>query len=294
MNYYEQEPEFNTFTDLVVDITHKCNMTCANCYIPNREIPDMDINTFKLFLDRLPGRITIRVIGAEPTMNPNCHLFIEEIISRGHRCVLLTNGLRLAHESYLLKLKQSGLKLVYISMNGVDNNEWYKEIDGLACADKKVKALKNIIKQRLMVDTGTIIVRGVNEEAPGRMIHLLDDNSVDNCVVRIKNVGSIGDYIKNDPMTKVELIDRVSSQMNISSDFITEYVHSNAQGLNSEPNTIIFPMNYKNTGRRGRWVKITDWSGDIPDAGSRRRGRITEDFKIAPFFEHVKLNEGGY
>jgi hypothetical protein len=45
------------------------------------------------------------------------------------------------------------------------------------------------------------------------------------------------------------------------------------------------------------WIKVTDWSpedSDIPDPGSIRRGRITQEFKVAPFFEHVKLNEFQY
>ena len=30
-------------------------------------------------------------------------------------------------------------------------------------------------------------------------------------------------------------------------------------------------------------------------SGSKRRGsRITQDFKLAPFYEHAKENEGGY
>ena len=39
--YYELEPENNTFTDVTADVTHQCNMTCSNCYIPNRDIPDI-------------------------------------------------------------------------------------------------------------------------------------------------------------------------------------------------------------------------------------------------------------
>ena len=42
MNYFELQPEENTFLNIVVDLTHKCNMECANCYIPNRDIPDLD------------------------------------------------------------------------------------------------------------------------------------------------------------------------------------------------------------------------------------------------------------
>ena len=43
--------------------------------------------------------------------------------------------------------------------------------------------------------------------------------------------------------------------------------------------------------------KNPNWSSDdsdIPDPGSKRRGRITQDFKIASFLEHVAENEFGY
>ena len=33
--YYELDPEDNHFTDVTADVTHQCNMTCQNCYIPN-------------------------------------------------------------------------------------------------------------------------------------------------------------------------------------------------------------------------------------------------------------------
>ena len=33
-NYYELEPENNIFQDVVIDVTHRCNMNCKNCYIP--------------------------------------------------------------------------------------------------------------------------------------------------------------------------------------------------------------------------------------------------------------------
>ena len=45
------------------------------------------------------------------------------------------------------------------------------------------------------------------------------------------------------------------------------------------------------------YVRLIDWSIDeegVPDSGNETRGRITPDFKVAPFFEHVKMNEGGY
>ena len=44
-------------------------------------------------------------------------------------------------------------------------------------------------------------------------------------------------------------------------------------------------------------IKITNWDKidlSTVDPGSKRRGRITQDFQIASFFEDVKYNEFGY
>ena len=64
-----------------------------------------------------------------------------------------------------------------------------------------------------------------------------------------------------------------------------------------ERNTRLFPADLAARPGQGIWFKLTDWQASaegLVDPGSQRRGRITEDFRIAPFFDHVKANEGGY
>jgi len=66
-----------------------------------------------------------------------------------------------------------------------------------------------------------------------------------------------------------------------------------------ENDSIVFPVNEK-AGlmyKSGIWIKLTNWDADgktAPLLNSRRRGRITQNFKVAPFFEHVKENEFEY
>lgn len=65
----------------------------------------------------------------------------------------------------------------------------------------------------------------------------------------------------------------------------------------TEDNSRLFPAVECTQPGRGLWFKLTNWQSDAQgqvDVGSDRRGRVTEDFRIAPFFEHVKENEGGY
>ena len=301
LNYYEVIPEENTFVDIMVDITHKCNMTCKNCYIPNRDVPDMDLEKYRDFISRLKGRCMIRIVGAEPTMNPLCEEYIKIAFEYGHRCIVLTNGLRLAHKNYVDKLHTSGLRHIYLSLNGVNNDDWYVEIDEMRCATKKIAALRNIRDRKFILDTGTIIVPDVNEDAPGALLELFDQENVKNVLMRIKNVGQLGRFQTNadDNVKMDQLVTLCSEQMGVSADYINSFRDKKLYGVYEEKNSILFPLREGNTIlNRGRWVKITNWDTDnesgIPDPNSQRRGRVTENFTIAPLYEHIKMNEGGY
>jgi len=303
-NYYEQEPEQNTFQDVIIDVTHRCNMNCKNCYIPNRDIPDMDIDLMINAISKFPKRTMIRIIGAEPTMRNDLGEMISRIRKTGHRCTLLTNGLRLAKESYVQHLKHSGLTHCYLSMNGADNDDYYEQIDELRCATKKVAALENLQRNRFIIDTGTIIVKGINDDVVERMLALYKRVNVNNVICRIKNVGDIGRSMADqDNYTLEELVTLVAQQTGLSEDYIYSWRNKPIyQNDEPEVDSFMFPMNPESEGKfmhkSGVWFKIANWKGeegqDIPLRNNKRRGRLTPEFKVAPFFEHVKMNEGGY
>ena len=138
------EPEQNTFDAIMVDLTHRCNMECANCYIPNRDIPDMDKTKLFELIDKLPNRTFVRLIGAEATMRDDLFEIIQGVRNRGHRVSLTTNGLKLGREEYVVKLKQAGLRLVLLSMNGSTDDEIYKVLDSGKYATLKHLSLIHI------------------------------------------------------------------------------------------------------------------------------------------------------
>tara|TARA_B100001287_G_C22673112_1_gene526245 strand:- start:49 stop:891 length:843 start_codon:yes stop_codon:yes gene_type:complete len=280
-------------------------MKCKNCYVPNREIPDMDIDKLIDCLSKFPKRASIRIIGAEPTMRSDLPDIISRIKALGHRQILLTNGLRLARAGYVEKLKKAGLTHVYLSLNGADNDDWYETIDEMPCAVKKVKALQNLVKNKMIIQTGTIIVRDVNETAPKEMVRLFNQVGLKNVVMRIKNVGQIGRYMNGveENLKMDDLVELVCSQLNLDKDYVNTWRDKPIlDTLEPEPNSFMFPADPnsagKNLHRSGLWIKLANWDTEndsgIPSPNSLRRGRITENFKVAPFFEHVKLNEGGY
>ena len=294
LNYYEIEPENNTFVEVVADVTHRCNMSCKNCYIPNRNIPDMDIDRLIDCVSRFPKRTMIRIIGAEPTMRKDLPEIITRVKQAGHKVCVLTNGLRLAKIHYCQQLKDAGLRHIYISMNGVDNDDWYETIDELRCAQKKTQALLNSKKMNFVIDIGCILVKGVNDDAPKRMYEFLNENNIKNCVIRFKNVGQIGRHMEGiENHTMESLKQSVAKHFGIT----VEQIDRTSEQV--ENDSIVFPVNEK-AGlmyKSGIWIKLTNWDADgktAPLLNSQRRGRITQNFKVAPFFEHVKENEFEY
>jgi hypothetical protein len=275
-------------------------MECANCYIPNRSIPDMDVHKLYDFLSKLPERTDIRLIGAEATVRNDLPDIIQKVRDLGHHPALLTNGLRLASEKYVKDLKKSGLRSLGLSMNGADNNDWYYPLDNGPYSKSKVKALRNCFKEKLVVHTNTIIVKNVNEEVIKRQIDLLVKTAKETgrtfkksypIMARFKSVGQIGRYMESDAMYLDDLVNLFVKQMNFDKETILK--NNNIDGY-IECNSVLFSYP---TEVGDLLIKITDWSVDddgIPDAGSKRRGRVTQDFNCAPFFEHVKLNEFGY
>ena len=131
------EPENNPFKNVYCDIVHRCNMECANCYLPNRDLPDLPKDKLIDFLKKVGKPTEFRFIGGEPTLHKDLPELIEVATSLGHRTTIATNGLRTSSFNYLSKLKNAGLKTVYLSMTGWDNDDIYKITDKMKCATKK-------------------------------------------------------------------------------------------------------------------------------------------------------------
>ncbi len=288
------EAEENPFKVVIADITHKCNMECNNCYIPNREFPDMDTDMLVDFAKRLPNRVELRLIGAEPTMNDDLPNIIRRLTTETpHRVILLTNGLKFASKKYAKSLRDAGLKYLYISMNGLDNDDWYTKIDGLACAKNKIKALKNAVDLGFSIDIGCILVKGINESAVDRILPVLKNAGMTSGVIRFKNVGQVGRYqLESDQNLS---IDEISKMCSTAWNLDLEKIESSKNlGNGSEFETRYFSIDGSLHRGLGFWCKITDWEYISVGGVSQRRGRITEDWKLAGFSEHVKANEGGY
>jgi molybdenum cofactor biosynthesis enzyme MoaA len=267
------DPEQNTFSTVFADITHRCNMACHNCYIPNREIPDMDKAWLYGILSRLPRRTRIRLVGAEPTVRHDLPDIIREVRRLGHLPVLMSNGLRLSSRSYVRQLKRAGLRTIHLSLNGGLRDDLYEAIDNLRCAEKKLKALENLAAERMYVSAGMILIRGVNEFHLAEFIRHLRALGIQD--LHIRSVGQFGRYLETQPFSLDELIDIACAAIGIARNDLT-FEYNGPGHVNFAHGNMLF--------------QATQW----PEYGSRERGRLTPEGKIEPTFEHIVANAWGY
>jgi molybdenum cofactor biosynthesis enzyme MoaA len=288
LHYFEVEPEQSRFYTIGVDVTHRCNMECANCYSPIRNLPDVSKEDLIKFFSRLGRKTEVRLTGGEPTLRSDLPELIRAINQHGHRAAIMTNGLRLADREYAQSLFDAGLKFVCISVNGADDDTVYKKTDGIACAEKKMRALQNCADIGFFLNMNCILIKGVNEHIPARLNQVLRDMKV-NGVLRFRNIGKLGRYMQQDNFTFDEMIGLVTKAFGVDRALADESHKVNGY---EEEHNVLFPVDPKKKFST-TWIKITDWrpnENSIPDPDSARRGRMTKDFKVAPFFEHAKLN----
>ena len=98
------KPEDSKFKSVYCDIVHRCNMECANCYLPFRHYPDLNTDKVIDFIKRFKVKTEFRFIGGEPTLHKDLAKIIKEATSLGHRTTIATNGLRITHYHYLKEL----------------------------------------------------------------------------------------------------------------------------------------------------------------------------------------------
>ena len=86
------------FYDLAVEITRRCNMSCAHCLRGDAQNMDMSFEMFKKLLDITEGIDTLSFTGGEPALNiPFMEKTLEYVKEKGipvYNIFIATNGKR--------------------------------------------------------------------------------------------------------------------------------------------------------------------------------------------------------
>lgn len=267
-------PEDCPYDTVLIDVTHRCNMACANCYVPNRSIPDLDAGWLSSILARMPRGKYIRFVGGEPTLRRDLPELIMDVRRLGHHPVVVSNGLKFADRAYVHTLKKAGLQIAYLSFNGGFDDALYVTIDEMRCAEAKRQAFDNLKAEHVFTSIGMIIVRGINEHEVGNVWEAVQ-RARNVREFHLRSVGAMGRHMETQPLTLDEMLAVFCDAAGVAPSSIDRHERT----LTSHD--FVF----------GRIrVQLTEW----PDLGSTTRGRLTPEGLVAPAMEHFVANEGGY
>lgn len=285
------EPKDNPFKSIGINITHKCNMNCSNCFLPERNKPDLDRTKLLDCLKELPKPVYLRILGGEPTVREDLPEIISDIKNNTKHIVsLLTNGLKMADFNYTMKLKEAGLRICYVSFNGVTDDEIYEKMDGARCAEQKIKAVDNIIKSGMYLNLGCIVARGINDDSPKKLLEFVKEKGLKNVYLKFKTVGQIGRYLEDVSYGIEEFKDLLAEQLGVTVEHINHW-----ESKMDDERILRFPIDPINPksdllGRGGIWASIAHWNREGHEKlfkGEKQGGKITRDFKIVNYYESL-------
>jgi len=132
-----------------IEPTNRCNQRCIMCPRNTKlDVPigNMDFNTFKRILDKLPAVENLLLNGlGEPLLNKELPEMIAYASYKGIR-VSINSNCALIDEPLAKKLVESGLHLLKISMDSADP-KIYKAIRG-ASLEPTIKGIKTLVRTR--------------------------------------------------------------------------------------------------------------------------------------------------
>lgn len=159
-----------TIDYLRISLTQSCNFRCLYCmpkvpfdYVPNEKLLSFEelFLFVKLAIDE--GVKKIRLTGGEPLLRQNLHEFIKMIKDYAPKIdlALTTNGFLL--KNLALKLKNSGLERINISLDTL-NSKKAKKIAQKDVLDEVLAGIEAALHSGLKVKLNCVALKGFNDD----------------------------------------------------------------------------------------------------------------------------------
>jgi uncharacterized radical SAM superfamily Fe-S cluster-containing enzyme len=201
------------YDNLLIPFSHKCNLNCNFCWLPQRKRKDFSIRYLKEVISKSKCSV-VRICGGEPTIrNDLCNL-IKFIKMKGKLPVIVTNGLKLADLEYVKKLKKAGLYSVCFSFNSFDDAV-YKKLNGSKLLQIKLKALENLKIVGIRTALNVLIVKGVNDKDLEKIFDFCIKNNSFIEDLRIRGATPIGKFAESKSFFVSDLISDFSKILKV-------------------------------------------------------------------------------
>ena len=178
VEYDDQEPEVyrklhaGDVSIIFIDLTDKCNLTCPVCYADSGGSGEGELTKEEIFerLSDVKGKKpNIYLSGGEPTLRDDVLDLLSGLTERGFNTFLLTNGVKLADETFVQRLADAGLKYLVMQFDGF-TDDVHERLRGKKLLDVKLKALDNLANHGISATICMMVMRGVNDHQIGDYI----------------------------------------------------------------------------------------------------------------------------
>jgi radical SAM protein with 4Fe4S-binding SPASM domain len=154
-------------------LTYRCNINCSHCYNQRRESSELNTDDWKKIIKTLwdNGIPHVDFTGGEPTLREDLIELIEYAEDLGIITGLLTNGVRLADEKFVARLKAAGLDYVQITLESHREEIHNRMVESDTFA-KTVQGIKNVVAHSIYVITNSTITTTNRAHMEGLVLFL--------------------------------------------------------------------------------------------------------------------------
>lgn len=204
--------------NLVVDVTLRCDSNCPYCYARANEsnVLDMSRDDILTIVSRFRGSV-IYLCGGEPTIRDDLLEIIGDIKKQGFSVVLYTNGKKLVNIDYLRKLRNSGLDLVILSFDTLDDRQYIKLRDE-KLTEVKRKVVENARLVGIPLSLFMMVVKEININQIKNILEYAEGNDDIIKVVSFNPVCPVGRLPETKPTLISDVLVEINKYHNLSLD----------------------------------------------------------------------------
>ncbi|PKN39097.1 MAG: hypothetical protein CVU62_02545 [Deltaproteobacteria bacterium HGW-Deltaproteobacteria-2] len=197
----------------------KCNLNCQVCYEKYSNHTEIEREEVNELLEKYPD-CKVVMMGMEPT----CREDIFELVEMaGNRASLNTNGIKLESLEYVKKLKAHGLKNIFFSFNGL-NDEIYLKMNGGNYLEAKLKALENIGREKIDTLLSATLAKNINEDQILPLVKFCFEHRSFIVELRTRTLAPIGKHLNAEQICMSELIKLFADELHINkADILREF-----------------------------------------------------------------------
>lgn len=166
---------------VLIEVTSRCNLNCEFCFADaNGSEPDPKLETIEMWYERIieaGGPYNLQISGGEPTVREDLHEIISMASNKGFNFVQInTNGIKLTDYNYFKKLKEAGLKSIFLQFDDLNGSE-IEKLRGRNIIEEKLKVIENSAKLGIGVILVCTVVPNINDKSLWKLIEFGLENA---------------------------------------------------------------------------------------------------------------------